>query len=165
MFSRSNKSSAKQLTPSIIGVNCTLTGDIASQGDVHVDGRVDGDVRCGLLVVGDKGAICGEINAETVRVMGAVTGQITAHTVELARTARVLGDITHDRLTVEAGAYVEGRFNRLPADGSAASQDAAAGPRPLLGNPAGAQLPEAAGAEDVADENGATPPKVALVGS
>jgi cytoskeletal protein CcmA (bactofilin family) len=68
------------------------------------------------LVIGETGGVTGEIVAETVRVLGAVTGQISARAVELSKTARILGDITHDSLAVEAGAYVEGRFNRLQPD-------------------------------------------------
>ncbi|HIJ38005.1 MAG TPA: polymer-forming cytoskeletal protein [Rhodospirillaceae bacterium] len=112
MFSRHNKPPATRETPSIIGSNCTLVGDILSQGEVHIDGRVNGDVRCAVLVIGESGFITGEIRAEKVRVLGAVTGQINARAVELAKTARILGDITHESLAVEAGAYVEGRFNR-----------------------------------------------------
>jgi len=114
MFLKPNKPMMQlRASPSIIGANCSLAGDIVSEGEVHVDGKVVGDVRCVTLVIGENGGVTGEINAETVRVLGAVTGQITARAVELAKTARILGDITHDSLAVEAGAYVEGRFNRL----------------------------------------------------
>ena len=114
MFSKPNKPSAQhRASPSIIGANCSLSGDIASDGEVHVDGKVVGDVRCVTLVIGEEGGVTGEIEAETVRVLGAVTGQITARAVELAKTARITGDITHETLAVEAGAFVEGRFNRL----------------------------------------------------
>ena len=158
MFSRANRSSGPRATPSIIGANCTLTGDVVSQGEVHVDGHVEGDVRCNVLVIGEGGKITGEISAETVRVLGSVTGQITARAVELARTARVLGDITHDSLAVEAGAFVEGRFNRLTAEASGkigeADNDAAAAPRPLRGGPTPALL--AAGKAGGNSEDGAT---------
>jgi cytoskeletal protein CcmA (bactofilin family) len=116
MFSKGSKAGARNATPSIIGADCTLTGDLLSQGELHIDGRVDGDIRCNVLVVGESGVITGEISAETVRVLGSVTGQIAARVVTLAKTARVVGDIRHDSLSVEAGAYVEGRFDRLPAD-------------------------------------------------
>jgi cytoskeletal protein CcmA (bactofilin family) len=125
MFSKTSKTPTHRVSPSIIGSNCTLTGDIVSDGEVHIDGNVTGDVRCAILVIGEEGSITGEINAETVRVLGAVTGQITASAVELAKTARILGDITHDSLAVEAGAYVDGRFNRLrPATPTASLETA-----------------------------------------
>ncbi len=116
MFSKPNKPTALNRTsPSIIGTNCSLAGDILSDGEVHIDGQVVGDVRCVTLVIGEAGGVTGEIVAETVRVLGSVTGQIAANAVELARSARIIGDITHDSLSVEAGAHVEGRFNRRPA--------------------------------------------------
>ena len=132
MFSKPNKPSAHRATPSIIGGNCSLAGDIVSDGEVHVDGKVVGDVRCAVLVIGEAGAITGEINAETVRVLGAVTGQITARAVELSKSARILGDITHDSLAVEAGAYVEGRFNRLQPPTAAAGEHSLARVTALL---------------------------------
>jgi len=116
MFSKANKSNAssgRRTSPSIIGADCTITGDILSQGEVHVDGRVDGDVRCDMLVVGPTGTITGEISADLVRVLGSVTGQIKARSVELAKSAHVVGDISHDSLSIEAGAFVEGRFDRI----------------------------------------------------
>lgn len=122
MFSKPNKPTVLNRTsPSIIGTNCSLAGDILSDGEVHVDGKVVGDVRCVTLVIGEAGGVTGEIVAETVRVLGSVTGQITASAVELARTARITGDITHDSLAVEAGAHVEGRFNRRPVGGAVQS--------------------------------------------
>ncbi len=116
MFLKANKANQPRdlrNSPSIIGGDCAITGDILSQGEVHVDGRVNGDVRCEILVVGTSGNITGEISADLVRVLGNVTGQIKSRAVELARSARVIGDIQHDTLSVEAGAYVEGRFNRM----------------------------------------------------
>jgi len=118
MFSKANKSNGRdrRYAPSIIGSDCRITGDLFSQGEVQIDGRVDGDIRCDSLVIGESGSITGEISAETVRVLGSVTGQIKARSVALSKTARIIGDITHDSLSVEAGAYVEGRFNRLTAE-------------------------------------------------
>jgi cytoskeletal protein CcmA (bactofilin family) len=128
-----------------------LAGDIVSDGEVHVDGKVVGDVRCVILVIGEGGSVTGEINAETVRVLGAVTGQMTARAVELAKTARILGDITHDSLAVEAGAYVEGRFNRLQPDRIATSADNA--------------MVKMAAIEDgtVGESKGSSPPKANVI--
>jgi cytoskeletal protein CcmA (bactofilin family) len=124
MFSKDNrKSGPRYSAPSIVGADCAVTGDILSQGELHIDGRVDGDIRCNVLVIGESGTITGEISAETVTVLGSVTGQITARIVALSKTARILGDITHDSLSVEAGAYVEGRFDRLPSDSAVIVQD------------------------------------------
>ncbi len=117
MFSKSSKPSTptreRRAVPSILAADFQITGDIVSDGEVQVDGRVKGDIRCNILVVGASGIITGEITAQTVRVFGTVTGQIRATAVELAKTAHVVGDIAHETLSVEAGAFVEGRFDRL----------------------------------------------------
>jgi cytoskeletal protein CcmA (bactofilin family) len=148
MFSKANKSNAssgRRTSPSIIGADCTITGDILSQGEVHVDGRVDGDVRCDMLVVGPTGTITGEISADLVRVLGSVTGQIKARSVELAKSAHVVGDISHDSLSIEAGAFVEGRFDRMHSQTTEAAKpvtDRNAAGQALLASPAPEAKPE-----------------------
>ena len=118
MFSKSSSKPTggreRRSTPSILGADCQITGDIVSDGEVQVDGRIKGDIHCNVLVVGATGIITGEITAQTVRVYGTINGQIRASAVELAKTAHVVGDIAHESLSVEAGAFVEGRFDRLP---------------------------------------------------
>src|SRR5262249_8340347 len=79
-----------------------------SHGDIQIDGRVEGDVRCLGLVIGDKAEIQGEISAEDVSVRGKVIGRIRARKVLLAATAHVEGDILHEALAVESGAFFEG---------------------------------------------------------
>jgi cytoskeletal protein CcmA (bactofilin family) len=117
MFSKPNKN-GEAMSLSILAADCRLTGDIGSDGEVHIDGRLDGDVVCKTLTVGETGVVTGKIGAEMVRIMGSVNGQVKAHSVELGATARVVGDITHASLRVDAGAYVQGVFTRLPADTS-----------------------------------------------
>jgi len=51
-----------------------------------------------------------------VRVHGAVTGQIKARSVNLASTARVIGDILHQDLAIETGAFLEGHCKRMSED-------------------------------------------------
>ena len=124
MFSRSNKTVEEKRgkTPSIIASDCHIAGDIVSSGEIQIDGLIKGDVQGDVVVIGEKGSIEGSISAKTVRILGTVNGRITANAVELARTARVLGDIHHDSLAVAAGAYVEGHCDRLTSPDAIASQ-------------------------------------------
>jgi cytoskeletal protein CcmA (bactofilin family) len=80
---------------------------------VQVDGYIEGDVKTRLLTVGEDAHICGAIEAEVIRVRGAVTGPIHARNVVLTKTSKVTGDIVHESLTIEAGAHVEGNFRRF----------------------------------------------------
>ena len=99
--------------PSIIASDMRIVGQVSAQGDVQLDGAIEGDVRAGNLTVGASGTITGEISAESAQVSGTVTGRIRAKTVTLTRTARVKGDIQHESLSIEAGARFEGQVARL----------------------------------------------------
>src|SRR3546814_15402167 len=115
MFSRGSKASnagvvrsAKERTPSIISNGLQVTGSIVTDGDVHVDGIIDGDVTSRSLTVGEAAVVNGSVVCDAVRVAGKVNGEISSRVVELTRTARVIGDINHESLAREAGAYVQG---------------------------------------------------------
>jgi cytoskeletal protein CcmA (bactofilin family) len=122
MFSRSTKSSSsskdltvktKPSTPSIISSDVRIIGDLQSQGEVQVDGAIDGDIRTHTLLVGEEAHITGEIISDTVIIRGSVTGQVKARSVELAKTAHVIGDILHEDLAMETGAFLEGHCKRI----------------------------------------------------
>ncbi|MDP6573501.1 MAG: polymer-forming cytoskeletal protein [Rhodospirillales bacterium] len=101
------------MPPSLISDDLTIAGDLKGEGEVQIDGTVNGDIRCNTLLVGESAKIKGEIIAESVRVHGTVNGQIQAHTVSLARTARVVGNILHENLSTEQGAFLEGHCKRI----------------------------------------------------
>ena len=93
----------------------TVTGDLVSEGELQIDGKVNGDVRCTMLTIGVSGCLSGQVFADYALVRGRVEGRIRAHNVTLARTARVVGDIIHESLMIEPGAFIEGRCERLDA--------------------------------------------------
>lgn len=108
---------ARSTIPSLLGSDLTITGDVSSSGEVQVDGRVEGDVIADRLVVSEAGGVDGAIAANSVRILGVVNGPITAGCVRLGRTARVTGDIVHQTLCVEEGAFVTGHCRRSEAEG------------------------------------------------
>lgn len=95
--------------PSILSANLRVAGNLITEGEVQLDGAVEGDVNAGRLIVGEAAKITGNVNAEQVSVQGEVHGTIRARSVQLARTAKVTGDIWHETLSIEAGAYYEGQ--------------------------------------------------------
>lgn len=105
---KANQNQKQQHVPTIISATLRIVGNLISDGDVQVDGIIDGNVRSRTLTIGESATINGEIDAETVRIHGSITGQIKAKKVELGPTAKVVGDIIHSILTVESGAYLEG---------------------------------------------------------
>jgi len=108
---------------SVLGPDTVITGDISASADLHVDGRVEGDISCQSFVQGDTGEIAGSVRAETARIAGTVRGSISARELVILRSARIEGDVSYEALTIEQGAQVEGR---LTPRGSADAADAGA---------------------------------------
>ena len=103
----------RPVSPSIISSDLTIAGDIVSQGEVHIDGHVEGDIRCRTLLVGVNAQIVGSIQADLAKVHGSINEHLCARSVFLASSAKVSGDITHERLEIEPGAYLEGHCRHM----------------------------------------------------
>ena len=102
------KRTGRSSAPSIISSDLVVNGTLTSAGDIQIDGRVEGDVRSAVLVVGDKAYIHGEVMAEDVTIRGRVQGSIRARKVLLCATCHVEGNILHEAFAVETGAFFEG---------------------------------------------------------
>jgi cytoskeletal protein CcmA (bactofilin family) len=85
-----------------------IVGQVNADGEIQLDGQIDGDVRAGALIVGEKASVKGEVVAESVTIRGRVLGSVRGRQVQLASTARIEGDIIHSALSVESGAFFEG---------------------------------------------------------
>jgi cytoskeletal protein CcmA (bactofilin family) len=90
-----------------------IEGKLTSNGNVRIDGRVNGDVNAnGNVIVGENGEITGEINAEIINLGGKVTGTVNAREKLVLEAKSILkGDLVTKILVIEAGAYFEGKSN------------------------------------------------------
>ncbi len=95
-----------------------VNGQLTSEGDLHIDGAVRGDVKAVRVTLGETGRIEGDIQAEAVEVRGQIQGSIQAAQVRVMAGGRVDGDITHDQLIIEAGGHFQGRSVKLQAAAS-----------------------------------------------
>ena len=102
------RATVRSSAPSIISADLTVMGTLISEGDIQIEGTVEGDVRSANLVVGEKAQVQGELQAEDLVVRGRVVGRIRARKVQLAATAHIEGDILHETLVMEAGAFFDG---------------------------------------------------------
>jgi cytoskeletal protein CcmA (bactofilin family) len=107
----------------VIGNGLKIVGNVTAEGLVEVNGQIEGDMHCTSLIVSPKAQIVGSITAERVVVNGRVEGQ--GGEVVLKSQAHVVGDIRHQSLTIEKGAYFDGRAAQ--AQGSNGSQHATLG--------------------------------------
>ncbi len=117
MFSKAAKgaesfetSTPRKLTAaSLVAEGVRIRGDLVTDGDLHLDGAIEGDLSVGQLTIGETGMVSGTIQADAVEVRGRVVGTISARRVRLLASARVDGDISHTELSIESGAHFEGR--------------------------------------------------------
>lgn len=94
--------------PSIISASLKVTGNLESDAEIRLDGKVEGDVRAKVITIGESASLIGSLRGETVTVAGKVEGKIEGRSVIVAKTAHITGDIIHESLQIEAGAYVDG---------------------------------------------------------
>ncbi len=123
MFSKTNQpdrdemaipsSAAHSSSFSVIGTDVTVSGDIDASVDLHIDGKIDGDIRCAILVQGENSTINGAVSADQARIAGTVTGAIHAKELIVEASARVEGDVTYEKLSIATGGHVEGSFRHM----------------------------------------------------
>ncbi len=102
---------------SAIGSGLIVDGNVTGTGDLVLDGTVRGYVKCSHLTVGESGNIEGKVEADSIEVRGRVLGAITGKQIKLQATAYVEGDITHEQLAIDVGAYFQGRCLQGRKDG------------------------------------------------
>lgn len=93
---------------STIGEDLTITGNVTSKGELHLNGRVLGDVHCVALVLGENAQLEGNVVAEDVMVRGRIVGSIRARRVSLQANSHVEGNLFHKSLSLEQGTHFEG---------------------------------------------------------
>ena len=97
-------------TFSVIASDVEITGNLSAKVDLHIDGKIHGDVTCGSIVQGEGSVIVGKIVAETARLSGRVDGSIEAGDLVIESSARISGDVLYQRLSIAPGGQVEGQF-------------------------------------------------------
>ncbi len=97
---------------SVIGPDLTILGNLISKGEVLVEGEVQGDLNGSQIIIGEKAKVTGSIIADEVVVRGHVMGSIRGRKVMLQASSHVDGDIYHNTLSIEQGAFFEGKSRR-----------------------------------------------------
>jgi cytoskeletal protein CcmA (bactofilin family) len=117
---------------STLSSDLQFEGGITGGGDLQIDGSIKGDVRVGRLIVGETGAVEGNVAADYIEVRGRVVGGISGKQVKLVATAYVDGDITAEQMSIDIGAYFQGRVLQGRREAPAPTP----APRPVAHEPA-----------------------------
>lgn len=112
---------------SMIGVGLVIEGSLESSGEICIQGAVKGDIAAVSVIVSESGRVEGAITADVVRIGGTVQGKVRGSAIAIAKSARVVGDVYHGKLSIEEGAVFEGsvRYVEPQAAGHAMAGPAA----------------------------------------
>ncbi|HYE83275.1 MAG TPA: polymer-forming cytoskeletal protein [Clostridia bacterium] len=110
MFGSGRKSINGEKTDTLIGKGTSVEGTINAEGTVRLDGKVHGGLNiAGNLIVGEEGAIKGNIKAENAFIAGVVEGNVIATSqLHITHTAKLIGDITVKNVIIDEGAIFIG---------------------------------------------------------
>jgi cytoskeletal protein CcmA (bactofilin family) len=101
------------MASTLIGKTISIDGEIQSEGDVVVQGKVKGRVATqGNLFVDATGVVEAEIDTKSVEIAGQVFGNITAaEKVEITEGGRTVGDVKAQRILIADGAVFKGNVD------------------------------------------------------
>jgi len=116
MLGKKNKQEKTPLSTNTDGTStiipdCVITGTFSSNGNIRLDGTVDGKIVCkGKVVVGVSGKVIGDIECTDADISGTVIGNIAANAiVTLNKGGEVQGDIAAEHVKMDLGARFIGR--------------------------------------------------------
>ena len=110
MISSAKKYPEQAQASNRILVGTSITGDVVSDGDIRVDGKVIGNMKVsGKLVIGEHGRVEGEVECKNAAIAGQLEGTLkVAQTLSLTACAKVQGKVQVEKLAVEPGAEING---------------------------------------------------------
>ncbi len=93
---------------SVISKALKITGQLESTEDIQIEGQIDGDVRAASVKVGANAKVKGTVYGDTVELSGTIDGRIEARKVILTSTAHMSGDVVHQDIAIQSGAFIDG---------------------------------------------------------
>jgi cytoskeletal protein CcmA (bactofilin family) len=105
------KRAAAAREPATIGPSIRIDGDVRGEEDLLIEGEVTGTVRLqgNNLVIGSQGRVKANVYAQSIDVEGHMDGDLCgSERVSIRNGARVTGNVTAPRVTIEDGAHFKG---------------------------------------------------------
>ena len=97
-------------TLTIIGEGIDFSGEVNTEGNIHVDGLMKGNIKAQEVVVGPKGDFDGEITADILIVNGNIRGKFNIKSLQVRKNGVLHGKIKYDVIIVEAGGRILGEL-------------------------------------------------------
>lgn len=126
-----------------VGKSVRIIGQIFTKEDLYVDGDVEGTIESleNKVTIGPNGRVQAGIKAREVIIIGQVHGNVeTSDKVDIRKEAKLVGDITTARISIEDGAIFKGSIDiRKPEAKPAAPKPAPVSAAPAAPTPGAGQ--------------------------
>ncbi|RKN82736.1 bactofilin family protein [Ulvibacterium marinum] len=109
--------------PNRIEKNTRIKGDIVSEADFRIDGKLDGNVKTsGKVVIGKDGLIKGKVECVNADIEGSFNGELlVSDLLSLKSSAVIEGTVSVSKLAVEPGAAFNASCSMKGKSGSLSS--------------------------------------------
>jgi cytoskeletal protein CcmA (bactofilin family) len=105
-FAESPRQQSSEAT--FISRDMTVEGNLMCEGELHIDGSINGSVKAHVCLVDSNAQVTGSITADTLYIYGQVNGPVDAANVHIYASANVRGDVTNESISIENGAVIHG---------------------------------------------------------
>ena len=97
-------------TLTIIGEGIDFSGEVNTEGNIHIDGIMRGTIKAQEVVVGPKGDFDGEITADILIVNGNIKGKFNIKNLQVRKNGVLQGKIKYEVIIVESGGKIIGEL-------------------------------------------------------
>lgn len=98
----------QKVSGSVIDRDMVISGDVTFQGQMVINGTIEGTLTGDKVVLGSEGVLDGEVQLQELDCNGIARGMIGADRVRVNRTAEVVGTIAARELDMSPGAVFVG---------------------------------------------------------
>ena len=113
MFQQKSKSESNQdlQSISIISADSIIKGDMDSEGDIRIDGKVIGNINCkAKIIIGQQGTIEGNLSGNQADILGTINGNIKmTGQLNLMGNSTINGNIHVGKLQMESSVIFNGK--------------------------------------------------------
>jgi len=113
MFQQKSKSESNQglQSISIISTDSIIKGDMESEGDIRIDGKLIGNINCkAKIIIGQQGKVEGNLNGNQADILGTINGDIKmTGQLNLLGKSIINGNIHVGKLQMESTVVFNGK--------------------------------------------------------
>ena len=103
----------------IIGRGSTLVGDIQSEGNIRVEGRITGNIKSkSKIAVGESAYVEGNLKTQNAEIAGEIRGKVEISELLIIKHSAVInGEIKTNKIVIESGAVFNGKCKMDDSEG------------------------------------------------